>query len=317
MKKVKISVTENVLKMKSNFIILRDRVFFVLAIAGSLTLSSCLKNNGPIQDFSQTPNLLTIQGDGQYNGIFATALTVSPGTPASVVAEVTLSTPSLYLKTPVSGTLVVDTATLSEYNAASGTSLIMLPGAAFTLPNSGSVTVAPGTQIYYDTIAINQANIPFGSNNYALALLLTNAQGANAEIPSNLKQEVVVVTLKNTLEDSFSISGTRTVYNGATTSSGVKSTVTLSGTFYYTSASWTAVDGQVADLTQQVTLQVNTDNSVTVEPSVLGPGNTFAGLVSDGTSTYNAGTKTFTLSYKYIDPTTGSLTQVNEVLVGR
>jgi len=280
-----------------------------------LLFSSCLKNNGPIQDYSQSPALVSIQGNGQYSGIYVANQSVLPVAAAGVNVEVTLSVASLTLSSPVTATLVVDQATLDQYKAAnSDPGRLLLPADNYQIANNGAVTIAPGQQIVKDSITFFGTKIDF-TKDYALPLLLTNAKGA--KIPDNLKQEVILIKLKSIYEDTYTLSGSRILYNGATVGSGVLTTVAISGSALFSTVSPNVVDGQLADLGSQMSLQVNPDNSVTVLPSQANPANTFASLANDGAaSTYDPATNTFTLHYKYYNAS-GNLRHIDEVLVGQ
>lgn len=280
-----------------------------------LLFSSCLKNNGPIQDYSQSPALVSIQGDGQYSGIYVANQSVLPVSDAGVNVEVTLSVAGLTLSSPVTATLVVDQATLDQYKAAnSDSSRVLLPADDYQLANNGAITISPGQQIVKDSIIFFGTKIDF-TKDYALPLLLTNAKGA--KIPDNLKQEVILIKLQSIYEDTYAASGTRIRYNGATAGSGVAGTSGISGNIFFSTVAPNVVDGQLADLGNQMSLQVNPDNSVTVLPSEVNPSNSFASLSNDGApSTYDPATKTFTLHYKYFNGS-GNLRHIDEVLVGQ
>jgi hypothetical protein len=276
--------------------------------------SSCLKNTGPIQDFSQSPALVSIQGDGQYSGTFVANQSVLPNAPAGMNVEVALSVASLTLSSPVTATLVVDQATLDQYKQDNADSTrVILPSDQFQIANNGAITISPGQHLVKDSITIFGNKIDF-TKDYAIPLLLTNAKGA--KIPDNLKREVILIKLQSIYEDTYAASGTRTRYNGATAGSGVAGTSSISGNIFFSTVSPNVVDGQLADLGNQMSLQVNPDNSVTVLPSIVNPSNSFASLANDGTCTYDPATKTFTLHYKYYNGS-GNLRHIDEVLVGQ
>ncbi|MBS1604696.1 MAG: DUF1735 domain-containing protein [Bacteroidetes bacterium] len=283
-------------------------------IGGVLLCSSCLKNNGPVQDYSQSPALVSIQGDGQYSGIYVTSQSVLPVGTASASVEVALSVAGLTLSTPVTATLVVDQATLDQYKAEnSDPTRLLLPADNYQIANNGAVTISPGQQIVKDSITFFGNKIDF-TKDYALPLLLTDGKGAR--IPDNLKQEVILVKLKSIYEDTYNLSGSRILYNGATVGSGVLATAGITGSAMFSTVSPNVIDGQLADLTSQMSLQINPDNSVTVLPSQANAGNSFASVANDGTCTYNPATKTFTLHYKYYNGA-GNLRHIDEVMVGQ
>ncbi|WP_431211358.1 DUF1735 domain-containing protein [Puia sp. P3] len=137
--------------MKRLFNIGSRAVVGLVAIA--IFFSACLKNNGPIQDYSQSPALVSIQGDGQYNGIFVASQSVLPISSAGINVEITLSVANLTLSTPVTATLMVDQATLDQYKAANSDSTrLLLPADNYQIANNGAVTISPGQQIVKDSI---------------------------------------------------------------------------------------------------------------------------------------------------------------------
>jgi|GEM_PF-1202943 len=276
--------------------------------------SACLKNNGPVQDYSQSPALVSIQGDGQYNGIFVASQSVLPVSSAGINVGITLSVAGLTLSSPVTATLVVDQATLDQYKAANSDSTrVLLPADNYQIANNGAVTISPGQQMVKDSITFFGTKIDF-TKDYALPVLLTNAKGA--KIPDNLKQEVILIKLKSIYEDVYSLSGSRILYNGATVGSGVLTTAGITGSAAFLTVSPNVIDGQLGDLTSQMSLQINPDNTVNVLPSQANPGNSFATLANDGACTYNPATKTFTLHYKYYNGS-GNLRHIDEVMVGQ
>jgi hypothetical protein len=301
--------------MKRLFNIQSRAVVVLVVVAVIFLFSSCLKNNGPIQDYSQSPALVSIQGDGQYNGMFVFTKSVLPiATPSGMNVEVTLSVAGLTLSSPVTATLVVDAATLDEYKAANDDSArLLLPTDNYQLANGGAITINPGQQIVKDSLVFFGDKIDF-TKDYAVPILLTNAKGA--KIPDNLRKEVILIKLRSVYEDTYALSGQRILYKGSTVGSGVNATVGITGSALFSTVSASVIDGQLADLTSQMSLQVNPDNSVTVLPSQANSGNTFSSVANDGPCTYDPATKTFTLHYKYFNAS-GNLRHIDEVLVGQ
>lgn len=281
---------------------------------GMLLFSSCLKDKGPVQDYSQSPPVVSFQGDGRGNntGAFSVLSSTTTADPAVDTLGISLGVSSLYLKSPVSVTVTADQASLDAYNSANGTSYTLLPTNAYTLESGGTWVIPAGKNLVYFKVSFAGANIDFSKNN-ALVLKISNAPGA--AIASNLDTYVLAINLKSIFQLQFDISGTRTRYNGPTVGSGVRDQFNIAGTIPSNTVSDSVIDVQAADaaLGEFMSLQVNSDNSVTVLPSVLNPGAT-GNFSNDGApSTYDPATKTFTLHYKY---TTPNLRHIDEVMVG-
>ena len=280
-----------------------------------LFLVSCLKDKGPVQDYSQSPPIISFQGDGRGNnvGSFAVLPGATQADPGMDTIGVSLGYAALYLNKAVTVTVTPDQATLDAYNAANGTSYTLLPAAGYSLQNGGVWTIPAGKNLVYFKIAFIGANIDF-STNPALSLKISSAPGTT--IASNLNTYIVPINLKSPLEDLYNITGTRTRYNGPTPASGVRDQFPISGTIYANTVSDSIIDCQAADaaLGYFMSLQINPDNSVTVLPSILNPGTT-TNFSNDGApSTWNAATKTFTLHFEY---TTPNYRHIDEVMVGQ
>ena len=172
---------------------------FVLAIS---SLSSCLKDKGPVQDFSKSPALVGFQYKGAASQDMITS--ILPGTDDSVGIEVTVSTHLGTLTTPVVVTLALDPDSLTTYNAVNGTSYTMVPSNAYTTPANMQVTIAPGQQIADFTIHINETLVDF-TTDPILIFQITTATGAT--IATNLSVIVLPIKLRNPYEGSYTVTG--------------------------------------------------------------------------------------------------------------
>jgi hypothetical protein len=199
--------------MKMNIISLKKPwIGAVLFILATVSLSSCLKNTGPIQDFGQSPALVSFQ----YKGFQATPMVTSipVGNSDTVAVEVTLSAASLTLSTPVVVTLALDQASLDAYNAANIIAdstcqcyvpYTMLDPAAYTTPANNQVTIAPGQQIVKFNVVINQSLIDFVTTNPILVYKIATVSGAT--IASNLSVILLPIKLKNPYEGTYHVTG--------------------------------------------------------------------------------------------------------------
>ena len=171
------------------------KIQIALLVISSLFFDSCLKNKGPVEDFSQSPALVGFQYGGSAAQTFTAGIL---GTPTdSFPVEVTLSVASITLKSAVTVTIAPDDASLTQYNSDNGTSYQQLPSNLYTLQNGGVVTINPGQQIVKLLIHFAGDQIDFSQPN-ALALKITKADGAI--VATNLNTAIIVVQLKNPLE---------------------------------------------------------------------------------------------------------------------
>lgn len=182
---------------------------FILAAA---SLSSCLKDSGPVQDFGQSPALGSFQYKGSQSIVMVTSIPV--GTDDSVGIEVTLSTTSLTQSTPVTFTLALDQDSLDRYNAANVIAdstcqcyvpYTMLDPATYTTPANMQVTVAPGQQIATFVLHINPSLIDFSTTNPILVFKIASITGA--AIATNLSVIILPIKLINPYQGTYTVTG--------------------------------------------------------------------------------------------------------------
>ena len=186
----------NIISLKKPWL---NAAMFVLAIT---SLSSCLKDTGPVQNFGQSPALVSFQYKGSQSQDMVTS--ILPGTDDSVGVEVSLNASSLTLTTPVTITLALDPDSLALYNAANGTSYTMLDPAAYTTPPNMQVTIAPGQQIVPFVLHINETLVDF-TTDPILIFKMVSASGAT--IASNLSVIVLPIKLRNPYEGTYNVTG--------------------------------------------------------------------------------------------------------------
>lgn len=293
-------------------IFLSHQAIKLSVMAGAITMfSSCLKDKGPVQDFSGSPALVGFQYMGNSAAAFSQSVLPKPND--SVKLEVTLSVASLTIGSTVTVTIVPDQPTLDSYNAANSTSFAQIPSTAFVLQNGGKVTINPGQQIVSTTVNFDGSQIDFSKDN-ALALKMTSATGAT--IATNLNTAIYLLKLRNIYEGHYDLSGNRIGYGGPTSGSPVSFTVPLTGNYLLPTVSVTSVTAPFADLGGlTVLLTINqTTNAVTVTDDPSNPSG-FTGEGNDGAaSTYNPATNTFDLHFKYLNGS-GNLRHIDEKLV--
>ena len=296
--------------MKREFFI-NLRIIKLAVVATGITLfSSCLKDSGPVEDFSKSTALVSFQYTGNAFTPFSQSLLPQPND--SVSLEVTLSVASLTINKVVSVTIAPDDATLASYNSDNGTDYAQISSDAYTLQDNGKVTINAGQQIVKTLIVFDGSKIDFSVDN-ALALKITDASGAT--IATNLNTAIYLLKLRNIYEGHYDESGQRILYAGPNSGAGVVATVPLSGNYLIPTAGLTSVTAPFADL-GGLTILLTIDpvtNLVTITDDPNNPSG-FTGEGNDGpNSTYDPATKTFDLHFKYLNGS-GNLRHIDEKL---
>jgi len=299
--------------MKRNYLIKNmGRICLAAGLMVTTLLSSCLKDSSPGSiDFSKSPALI----GWQYAGLAAKPYTavLLPKAGVTLTTEITLSVASVTQSTPVTATVVESSDALKAYT----TTNPELPAADYSLPNGGKITINPGQQTISFVITFAGDKIDF-SQNYALALQLTDASGAL--IASNLQTAIVLLKVKSLYEGDYKVvSGATTRYHGGTVASGLQDqfAVTETDLFYGTYTANTVL-GQAGSSAFGLTVAITINGStVNVGADPTNPAATFPYSDGDskGQSSYNASTKTLTLHYSYLNGA-GALREVDMVLVG-
>lgn len=177
------------------------KTFISLIVVLSI-FSSCLKDNGPAPDYSQSPAVVGFQ----YKGFSATPyLTSIFGQSTDTAgAEVTLSVPSITLSTAVTVTIIPYSEGLDSFNTAQGTDYVQLPSSLYKIENDGKVTINPGEQTVSFTINFAGDKIDFSKDN-GLCLRISDAQGAI--VASNLNTAIFPIKLRNPYEGDYDVTG--------------------------------------------------------------------------------------------------------------
>jgi hypothetical protein len=176
----------------------------------------------------------------------------------------------------------VDQAALTAYNAANGTSYILLPAADYTSTLTATI---PANQNEANVVVNINTSLIDPSQSYVLPLTITDGGGQQI---SNYKTILYNVQVKNQYDGTYLASGTR-----------IHPTLgpfPFSYTVAMNTTGANSIDGSaLADLKADLKLTVNADNSVTVSSSAQPTTQDSPGLVNK----YDPSTKTFTLSYFY------------------
>jgi len=167
-----------------------------------LALGSCLKDTGPVQDYSQSPALVSFQ----YKGFSATPMVTSllPGNDDVVNVEVALNVPSITLGSTVTATVAADQASLDAYNSANRTAYTLVPSAAYTIDGNGTVTIPSGKNLVNMVMHVDETQVDFNTDP-AFAFKITGASGA--KIASNLSVIIMPAKLRNPYEGNYNVTG--------------------------------------------------------------------------------------------------------------
>ncbi len=174
----------------------------VLFLLTAVSLSSCLKDKGPVQDFSKSPALVSFQYKGSGSQDLVTSILPNPDD--SVGLEVTLSVASGTLTTPVTVTLALDPDSLAAYNAANGTSYTMLDPSFYTTPANMQVIIPAGKQIVPFVLHLKGSTIDYTTDPI---LIFKIVSATSATVASNLSVAVLPIKLRNPYEGTYAVSG--------------------------------------------------------------------------------------------------------------
>jgi hypothetical protein len=257
-------------------------------------LGSCLKDTGPVQDFSQTPAVVSFQFQG--GSAVPIVLPLLPSPDDAYNLEVTLSVPSVVLGKTVKVTVIADPVALAAYDP----TLVMLPSDQYTVANGGIVTIPAGQQIVPLALKFDGTKIDFSQNN-ALAFRITDAQGL--VIASNLNVAILKIVLKSQYEGNYTTAGKLTRFAGSTEASGQVDQFDIVGDVYFNTVTANSIDAALnipGFSTVQMTLVINADNTVTITKSVLNPGVNISNNPGKP-STYDPVAKSFDIHGQYLN----------------
>jgi Domain of unknown function (DUF1735)/Domain of unknown function (DUF4361) len=262
----------------------------ILLVAAALSLSSCLKDSKYYVDLSKGVQLveLPLEARNLAGNLVPEALPIS-ATPQVIQVAVNLASVNT-LNSPLTVTLALDAPAVEAYNHANGLDTggnvpyTMLPAADYSIPGY-QVTIPAGQHLAYLNINVNTSLVD-PSGLFILPIKIVNGGGQQI---SNYDELLLSVGAKNQ-------------YDGTYTASGVRHHPTLGDfPFSYSVAMGTtsanSIDGPaLADLQEDLHLQINADNTVIVTSPTGQPS---AANQAGTTSTYDPATKTFTLHYFY------------------
>jgi Domain of unknown function (DUF1735)/Domain of unknown function (DUF4361) len=273
-----------------------------------LLVSSCIKEKYAIDysDNTKRPIAEFLKGDSSAASATLNSLALDFGTS---FVEVDLTQIGTDIRNEFSGDikidLVKDNTLLTAFNAANGTDYNPLPVTAGDLA-SASYTVTGSKKIVMVRVKVKPSELV--GNAYALAIRISAA--SQGEISKMRKIYITEVKVKNAYEADYDSEGVRTSYGGPTTAAPVTGTFPWSFVKTLSTVNANTCELETADGVDLMYLTVNADNSVTISDS---PNGDFA-TSNDGACTYDPGTRTFTLRYKYFN-SAGNLRRMTEVLV--
>ncbi|UOE49674.1 DUF1735 domain-containing protein [Mucilaginibacter sp. SMC90] len=278
---------------------------FIPALAIVMGLSSCLKDKNPQLDFSKLKPVVEISvplttdtgvpspdnsGDGAANTFSFAFVASTSAIPYQIPVNYAYSKPS----PGITATMAIDPKILDDYNDIEGTDLEVLPAQNYTISDL-KVNIASGTQVAYLPINFVNTLALDATKSYALPIKIASAPGA--EISGNYGSVIVLITIKNKYDGNYLGSGS-IAFPPPTAG---RSWTNLKKALKTIDAN--TVKADAADLGSSkfyMRLTVNADNSVTVTADPTSANTTIQNNPTNGASTYNPTTKTFTLHYKYV-----------------
>ena len=199
--------------------------FLFLSLA--IVVASCVKKDDFYgKNTTESNRKQVVQLYGAENDINLFALNVLPVTEDFVMIEVVRYPNSQAdANQPLTIKLVKNSALITDYNTANGTSYIELPLAAYTLSDDiSTLTFAPGESIKQVKIHLKKDQLNLSAQ-YAIGFTITDV-GTGAVLNTALKNVLYAIGLKNAYDGVYSVvSG----YVQRYTAPGVPSTDNLSG----------------------------------------------------------------------------------------
>jgi hypothetical protein len=169
-----------------------------LIMMGVFSFSSCLKNGTYYTDFSAVSASVDLPlAAANVNGPVPFAYSANVTNP-QIGVYVNLASPSTLSK-PVTVTLAIDSAYLSSYNQANGTSYTLMPANCYTV-NSLNLTIAPGQRLDSANVKFNFANFDF-TKSYILPFTIASA----SEPIEQWNHLMLSILVKNKYDGNYSL----------------------------------------------------------------------------------------------------------------
>jgi hypothetical protein len=229
------------------------------------SLSSCLKNGQYNIDFSTVGASVDLPlAAANSNGVVTFAYNPSV-TSVQLPFYIDLASPQVF-GTAVTATMALDTAFLSSYNAANGTSYALMPDSVYTIINGFARTIPAGKRL--DSMYVNFDFTKMDlSQSYVLPVTIQSAS-----VPIEQWNHLMInPSVKNIYDGVYNLTGT-TLRAGDPTLSGTITPTTMnlitSGAASVTFGAlqpWANGGGGVSIGSPMLT--VNSDNSVTIASS--------------------------------------------------
>jgi hypothetical protein len=176
-----------------------------LSLLGMSLLSSCLKDSRYV-DFAGSKPLIELPaatGIVAGGGPFETEAFNISSTPSTFKIAVNIAAPNP-LSTALTVKLGLDTAAITAYNTANGTSYTLLPATDYS--SSFTVTIPAGQNIGYVTVSVNTSVID-PTQSYVLPVKITDGGGQQI---SNYDEILYSVQAKNAYDGEYTVTGTMT-----------------------------------------------------------------------------------------------------------
>jgi hypothetical protein len=284
----------------------------LLVVLFSAVLFSCVKEKKFFSTETGDVNRGTSVKIVDANDVILRARDVAPTLDEFVLLEVTRN-PSTQaeLNSPLTVTLVKNSAYITTYNSAHGTSFVELPAANYTLLDDVNLTFQPGEFSRQIRIRVNKTGLDLSAQ-YALAFTISQVNGSGAKISPDFKNALVQVIIKNKYDGVYSVvSGNVIRYTAPGVPAGDALSGSLAGnpdvtlatvgpnTVEITGLNWAASGGGVGGIANLRATVDPVTNLVTMQALGAPTLTNWAGKENK----YDPATKTFYLAFRW-NPTT-------------
>lgn len=173
----------------------------------SAVLSSCVKDNEFFKTGTGDQGRGTLVRITDADELILRARDVAPTIDTFVLMEIRRDPATQSeMNSPLSVTLIKNSAYISTYNAANSTSFVELPAANYTLLDDINITFQPGEFSKSIRIRLNKAGLDL-SQQYVLPYTISQV-GSGAKISPDFKNALVQVIIKNRYDGVYKMTGT-------------------------------------------------------------------------------------------------------------
>ncbi len=180
-----------------------------VAILSSLILYSCIKEKAFFSTDTGDGNRKQVVKIVESNDVILRARDVNPNIDTFALIEVRRDPSNqAELNSPLTVTLIKNSAYITSYNSANNTSYDELPATNFTLLDNLTITFQPGEFAKEIRIRVNKTGLDL-SLQYALAYTISQV-GAGGQINAAMKTALVSIIIKNKYDGHYRVTGSMT-----------------------------------------------------------------------------------------------------------